>query len=248
VRIKLLFLLIIFSAGTFISFGWKENNSTQTGEKQVELIKKKKKKRKKPKKKKKKSNTTKKTSKKQPLDSAQIAKQKKKADKRHEKNKSKLDKKQEKKAKELAKSQADRKTFDKCDSADVVRTSQDTLLLAKYIKIYRSLGGVCYIIHLQKMADLEQTSEGFYSVQIESSKDPRAPAAWQTYLYCPIGKPNGTVALLSPEGDTVQMCTYANEKKNGVMYYVKKGKGVIYKEKYVDDVKIWEKKEDDEGN
>jgi hypothetical protein len=44
------------------------------------------------------------------------------------------------------------------------------------------------------------------------------------------------------------MCTYANEKKNGVMYYVKKGKGVIYKEKYVDDVKIWEKKEDDEGN
>lgn len=240
----ILLLLIFFSAGIFLSFGWNEEASLRSGAKQVEIIKKKKKKKKK--KPKKKKNKTKKTSKKQPVDSVKLAKQKKKADKRHEKNQGKLDKKKEKKEKEKKKMQDDRKAFDKCDSADVVRTSQDTLLLAKYIRIYRSLGGICYIIHLQKMADLEQTSEGFYSVQIKNSKDPRAPAAWQTYLYCPIGKPNGTIALLSPEGDTVQMCTYANEKKNGVMFYVKKGKGVFYREKYVDDNKVWEKKEEED--
>jgi hypothetical protein len=58
-------------------------------------------------------------------------------------------------------------------------------------------------------------------------------------LFCPIGKPNGTIALRSIEGDTIQMCSYLNEKKNGIMYFLKKNKGVIYQEKYVNDVKVW---------
>lgn len=207
---------------------------------------KKKKKRKKPKKQKKKKPTKAKNgTKKTPQDSAKLAKKKKKADKRHDRNLGKLNKKKEKKAKEVVKAQEDRKDYTKCDSADVVRTSQDTVLLAKYMKIYRSLGGICYIMHLQDMADLKQTSETNYYVQVKESKDPRAPAAWQTFLYCPIGKPNGTIALLSPQGDTIQMCTYQNEMKNGVMYYLQKGKGVVYKEKYVNDIKIWEKKEEE---
>lgn len=238
-----LLLLAFLSLGIFFSFEWESSGTARTGSSQVELLKKKKK-RKKPKKKKPKK--VKKSKKKAPEDSATLAKKKRKADKRHDRNLGKLQKKKEKKAKEVVKAQEDRKTYDKCDSADVVRTSQDTALLAKYIKIYRSLGGVCYIMHLQDMADLKQTSEGFYYVQIKESKDPRAPAAWQTYLYCPIGKPNGTIALLSPAGDTIQMCTYLNEKKQGMMYYVKKGKGVIYKEKYNQDVKVWEKKEEED--
>jgi hypothetical protein len=245
---KFRLLIVLFLAtGILFSFQWGNRISARSGAAQAETMKKKKK-RKKPKKKKKKSNTTKKTSKKAPVDSAKLAKQKKKTDKRHDKNLGKLEKKKEKKAKTIEKAQEDRKDFTKCDSADVKRTSQDTMLLAKYIKIYRSLGGICYIIHLQDMARLEQTSDGFYTVQIRESKDPRAPAAWQTYLYCPIGKPNGTIALLDPLGDTIQMCTYLNEKKQGMMYYVKKGKGVVYKEKYNEDNKVWEKKEDEDGN
>ncbi len=241
-----LFLLLLLSSGILFSFQWKEaSGSARSAGSQVELLKKKKKKRKKPKKKKK-ANTTKKTSKKAPVDSAKVAKKKKKADKRHEKNQGKLDKDREKKSKEIEKQQEERKDFTKCDSADVKRTSQDTALLAKYIKIYRSLGGICYIIHLQEIGSLEQSSDEFYSIQIEESKDPRAPAAWQTYLYCPIGKPNGTIALMSPLGDTTQMCSYLNEKKNGMMYYVKKGKGVIYKEKYVNDIKVWEAKQEED--
>ncbi len=237
-----LLILVFLTLGILFSFQWKSGGTARSGASQVEVMKKKKK-RKKPKKKK--PRKVKKTTKKSPQDSAKLAKKKKKADKRHDKNLGKLNKKKEKKAKEVVKAQEDRKTFDKCDSADVVRTSQDTFLLAKYIKIYRSLGGICYIMHLQDMADLEQTSDGFYYVQIKESKDPRAPAAWQTYLYCPIGKPNGTIALLSPQGDTIQMCTYLNEKKQGMMYYVKKDKGVVYKEKYNEDNKVWEKKEEE---
>ncbi|CAN5326929.1 hypothetical protein BH09BAC5_BH09BAC5_29510 [soil metagenome] len=242
-----LFVLIVFLSGILFSFTWTGNTGAthSTDSHQTEILKKKKKKkRKKPKKQKEKK---KKVKKKKTDDSAKRAKKKRKADKRHEKNQGKLDKKNEKKAKEIQKAQDDRKEYTKCDSADVIRTSQDTAILVKYIKIYRSLGGVCYIIHLQKMAKLINTSDGFYSVQMKESKDPRAPAAWQTYLYCPIGKPNGTIALLDPLGDTIQMCSYLNEKKEGMMYYVKKGKGVIYKEKYAADNKVWEKKEDDDN-
>ena len=241
-----LLIILLLTMGILFSFQWKSGGSARSGASQVELLKKKKK-RKKPKKpKKKKAKKSKSSAKKSPEDSAKLAKKKKKADKRHDRNLGKLNKQKEKKAKVVQKAQEDRKTYDKCDSTDVVRTSQDTLILVKYMKIYRSLGGICYILHLQKMAKLKETSDGFYYVQVENSKDPRAPAAWQTYLYCPIGKPNGTIALLSPEGDTIQMCTYLNEKKQGMMYYVKKGKGVVYKEKYNEDNKVWEKKEEED--
>ncbi len=245
-RIK--FLLLIFSLSTIFCFvEWKSADASHSASSSIENSIKKKKKRKKPKKqkpkKKKKIKTKKQTT---ARDSVKAEKIKKRNQKRIDRNLEKLDKKKEKKEKIKKKAQDDRKTFDKCDSTDVIRTSQDTLLLAKYIKIYRSLGGICYILHLQKMAELEKTADGFYSVQITNSKDPRAPAAWQTYLYCPIGKPNGTIALMNPEGDTIQMCSYANEMKNGMMYYVQKGKGVVYKEKYVNDIKIWEKKPEED--
>lgn len=247
---RIRFFLLLFSLSTiFCCVEWKcadVSNSISSTIKNV-IKKKKKKKRKKVKKpkppKKKKIKTKKKPTSK---DTVRAAKKKKRDQKQIDKALNKLDKKKEKKAKKKKKAQDDRKTFDKCDSASVLRTSQDTALLAKYIKIYKSLGGICYIIHLQKMAELEQSAEGFFTVQITKSKDPRAPAAWQTYLYCPIGKPNGTIALINPEGDTIQLCTYLNEKKNGMMYYVQKGKGVVYKEKYVNDIKIWEKKPEED--
>jgi len=148
--------------------------------------------------------------------------------------------------KEDKKTAKENQPLDKCDSSKLVRTSKDTAILIKYIRIYRTLGGVCYILHLQDMAKLHQDSVDVYSVTIKPSSDPRAPAAWQTYLYCPIGKPDGEVLLLSPEGDTVQVAFYKDEKKNGLVTYFKKGKGIIYQEKYANDEKVWERKPEGE--
>ncbi|MBI3509844.1 MAG: hypothetical protein HY064_04210 [Bacteroidetes bacterium] len=197
-------------------------------------------KKKKPKKKKKKKKKTHADKMKKAADTAKMRKQKVKRDREHQKNLDKLKKKKAKKQKAVTKAQDQRKDYVKgCDSTELVRTSQDTLLLKKYETIYRSLGGLCYIIHLQQMAELEKTSDGFYSVRIRASKDPRAPADWQTYLYCPIGKPDGMIALINPLGDTVQLCNYRGEKKEGMMTWVKKGEGVIHQEKYAADVKVW---------
>ncbi|HEU4717223.1 MAG TPA: hypothetical protein VFU15_05300, partial [Bacteroidia bacterium] len=160
------------------------------------------------------------------------------ADKQRQKSLDRIAKDREKKDKQRAKAKAkELNQYDDCDSTKIVRTSKDTAILVKYIRIYRTLGGACYILHLQRMAKLEKTADGFYSVQMKESSDPRAPADWQTYLYCPIGKPNGLVALTSPAGDTVQTCQYQDEKKNGDMIWYKKGKGAIHQEIYTNDVR-----------
>ncbi|HTL82762.1 MAG TPA: hypothetical protein VL651_13710, partial [Bacteroidia bacterium] len=133
----------------------------------------------------------------QKVDTAKARKLKAKRDKKHDKNLAKVQKDRAKTATKVAKQRdKGRVDYSDCDSADVVRTSKDTLILAKYMKVYHSLGGICYIIHLQDMADLIKTSDGFYTVEIKKSADPRAPADWQTYLYCPIGKPDGFIALV----------------------------------------------------
>jgi hypothetical protein len=241
--VKIRLLLILFSLSTiFLFVEWKTaDTSGRDISSTASLLKKKKKKKKK--KKTKKKNGTKAT--KKPVSARDSAAYKKREAKR-EKNLNKVLDKKAKKQKKLDKaSEEAHKPFDDCDSTRLVRTSQDTQLLVKYIKIYRSLGGVCYILHLQDMAKLHQDSVGIYSVQIRPSTDPRAPAAWQTYLYCPIGKPNGKITLISPEGDTLQTCYYQDEKKSGLMTYYKKGKGIIYVEKYVNDEKVWVKKEDE---
>ena len=235
-RIRL--LVILFSISTlFVFVEWKTADTVNKVSSDISLSKKKKKK------KKKKKNGSKKTTKKpeNARDSAAIKKRQAKRDK----NLRKVLDKREKQQKQMAKASADaHKPFDGCDSSKIIRTSQDTQILAKYIKIYRTLGGVCYIMHLQDMAKIVQDSVGLYSVQIKPSNDPRAPAAWQTFLFCPIGKPNGQVMLLSPEGDTLQIANYQDEKKTGLMTWFKKGKGVIYQEKYANDERVWVRKEE----
>lgn len=228
-----------------VSIQWSPQSSSSSSQTE-ELVKRKKKpkRKKKDKPKKKKKPKQKKEKQKSP---EQIAKEKAVAKKKHDKQLARQDKmkqklleernkKKDKLDKEREKAHA---KYEGCDSTDVVRTSTDSLILAKYIKVYRSLGGICYIIHLQEMAELEKTSEGFYSVTIKPSSDPRAPANWQTYLYCPIGKPDGMVALVSPAGDTVQVCSYKGERKNGLMSFFKKGDGMFYQERYVNDEKVW---------
>lgn len=229
-RFRSIFILLLV-AGIALSVQWRPGPSSQQHSTEQTGGKKKKKKKKKAKEK----------------SPKKIEKEKAKAKKKQDKKQAKMDARKQKliderakKREELAKErEKGRRVYDKCDSTDIVRTSNDSLILIKYMKIYHSLGGLCYILHLQQMADIEKTSDGFYSVQMKPSKDPRAPADWQTFLYCPIGKPDGMVALTSPAGDTVQVCSYAGEKKNGLMSYIKKGKGVFYQERYTNDEKVW---------
>lgn len=244
------FINLLLVAGICLSLQWTDTSSSRSDLSGQELVKKKKKKKtKKPKKKKAGSSKEKKQ------DPKKTEKQKAKAKKKKEKRTAQQDKKAQKLIAEREKRKADLKkeqekkrgNYTECDSADIVRTSKDTLLLAKYIKVYRGLGGICYMIHLQEMGRLEKTSDGHYSVEMRASKDPRAPADWQTYLFCPIGKPDGLVALVSPVGDTVQTCNYVAEKKEGMMSYYK-NKKIFFQEKYVNDNKIAEAEIEYDGN
>lgn len=242
-------LLVI---GIFLSFNWADSAAARSNSSVQEMAKKKKKKNKTKKPKKKKKSSSSKTKEEDPKKVAKekerAKKEKEKRDKKHEKKTQKLLAEREKdKAKKEKERNKNRRDYTKCDSTDIKRTSKDSLILIKYMKVYRGLGGLCYILHLQEMARLEKTSDGHYTVEMKPSNDPRAPADWQTYLYCPIGKPDGLVALVSPVGDTVQTCNYLSEKKEGMMTYYK-NKKIKYEEKYVNDEKIAAKEIEYDGN
>ena len=138
-------------------------------------------------------------------------------------------KKKKKKKKKPAKSN--------CDASKLTRTSADSLILKKYVNLYKDLGGVCYIRKLQQMGDLEKTGENAYTVYLGKSKTPDDRMAWTTYMYCPIGKPDGCVALVQESGDTVQFCTYKNEMKNGQMVWLKPRYGVVAVFDFINDEK-----------
>lgn len=181
-------------------------------------------------------------------DKEKIAKEKAKEKRAEEKKQAKRDKQvakvqaaREKKNKKIAKQRdKDNPKYTDCKPSQVVRTSTDSLQLAKYIKIYQSLGGICYIIHLQKMAKLVKTADGAHYVTMEANPDRRESINWKTYLFCPIGKPDGTVALCSPKGDTLQLCSYQGEKKSGAMNYYRVDGKVVHREEYVNDRKVSE--------
>lgn len=133
-------------------------------------------------------------------------------------------KKKKKKDKKKKKKKAPKSN---CDAKSLDRTSADSVILNKYVALYKDLGGVCYIKKLQDMGEMEKTGEGAYTVYLGKSKTPDDRMAWTTYMYCPIGKPDGSVALVIASGDTVQYCTYKNERKEGFMYWLKPRYGVI---------------------
>lgn len=124
-----------------------------------------------------------------------------------------------------------------CDPKSLTRTSADSVILKKYVALYKNLGGVCYIRTLQKMGKLEKTDEGKYTVSLGKSKNADDRIAWSTYMYCPIGKPDGSVALVQETGDTIQYCTYKNEMKNGTMYWLKPRYGIVAMQEFVNDEK-----------
>jgi hypothetical protein len=122
-----------------------------------------------------------------------------------------------------------------CDTAKLVRTSSDSMILKKYQKVYSRMGGVCYIIHLQELAKVKKVSDSTYNVKVKESNTAEARADWSTYLFCPIGKPNGTVTLLAANGDTVQQCTYKDERKNGWMIWWKAKNEIMTAVKFTND-------------
>lgn len=154
------------------------------------------------------------------------------------KKKKKNDKKKKKKPKKKKAPKCN------CDANKLTRTSSDSTILKKYVKLYKDLGGVCYIKKLQEMGDLVKTGEGQYTVYLGKSKTPDDRMAWTTFMYCPIGKPDGSVALVMATGDTVQYGSYKNEMKNGTMYWLRPRYGIVAVFEYINDEKPVEKAED----
>lgn len=142
-----------------------------------------------------------------------------------------------KKKKKKKKTKKKKPVKSNCDPNSLIRTSSDSLILKKYVKLYKDLGGVCYIRQLQKMGEIEKTGEGQYTVYLGKSKSPEDRMAWTTYMYCPIGKPDGSVALVQSTGDTVQYCSYKNEMKNGFMIWLKPKYGVVAAFEFINDEK-----------
>lgn len=142
-----------------------------------------------------------------------------------------------KKKKKKKKAKKKKPAKSNCDASRLTRTSADSLILKKYVNLYKDLGGVCYIKKLQEMGDLEKTGENAYTVYLGKSKTPDDRMAWTTYMYCPIGKPDGCVALVQESGDTVQFCTYKNEMKNGQMVWLKPRYGVVAVFDFINDEK-----------
>ena len=138
-------------------------------------------------------------------------------------------KKKKKKKKKVPKSN--------CDEKSLTRTSADSLILKKYVALYKDLGGVCYIKQLQQMGDIEKTGEGTFTVYLGKSKSPEDRVAWTTYMYCPIGKPDGSLALVQETGDTVQYCNYKSEMKQGMMLWLKPRYGVVAAFEFINDEK-----------
>lgn len=147
----------------------------------------------------------------------------------------------------VAKDTADKKKTKKekppCDTNKIKRTSNDTVLLMKYKKVYRNFGGLCYVLHLQQLGKIKKSSDSTYYVKMGATNDKQIRLDWQTYLYCPIGKPNGLVVLINPEGDTIQACNYFNEMKHGTMSWFQKKKGIVHQEIYENDEKKYKPKE-----
>ena len=135
-----------------------------------------------------------------------------------------------------------------CNAANLIRTSSDSVILKKYVNLYKDLGGVCYIKKLQEMGDIIKTGEGQYTVYLGKSKTPDDRMAWTTFMYCPIGKPDGIVALVQSTGDTVQFGTYKNEMKNGRMVWLKPRYGVVAVFDYINDEKPVEAVQDYDPN
>jgi hypothetical protein len=133
------------------------------------------------------------------------------------------DKKEEKKKKEG------------CDTSKLVRTTNDTVIIKKYQKVYQRLGGVCYIIQLQRLGKLKKVSDSTYNIRVKDANTSQARADWQTYLYCPIGKPNGTITLFGENGDTMQQCSYVDERKEGWMIWWKAKNEILAAVKFTHD-------------
>lgn len=160
-------------------------------------------------------------------------------------------KKKKKKDKKKKKKKAPKSN---CNAASLTRTTADSLILKKYVTLYKDLGGVCYIKKLQEMGDIEKTGvsemtgESCYTVYLGKSKTPDDRMAWTTFMYCPIGKPDGFVALVQPSGDTVQYCTYKSEKKEGKMVWLKPRYGIVANFDFINDERPVEKVQDYDPN
>jgi hypothetical protein len=121
----------------------------------------------------------------------------------------------------------------------LIRTSQDSNLLKGYIELYKHNGGELYIIMMQQKYKLSKEKDTIYKLVIspqdeaETGKD---HPEWNDFLYCPIGKTNGTIIVLNADGEKMQEWHYRNEKKEGFVYWYNTDNSISNTFVYKDDV------------
>lgn|GEM_PF-2440484 len=120
----------------------------------------------------------------------------------------------------------------------VERTSKDTNLLLGYIDLYKHNGGLLYIIMLQQKYKLKKTSDTMYELRLtmDDATQVGEHPIWTDFLYCSIGKPNGTVNVMSADGDKIQEWHYHAEKKEGIVLWYDADKSISNKFIYKSDL------------
>jgi hypothetical protein len=104
----------------------------------------------------------------------------------------------------------------------IVRTSKDSNLLKGYIELYKHNGGELYIIMMQQKYKLTKEKDTVYKLVISPQDEAEVGKdhpEWNDFLYCPIGKTNGTIIVMNADGEKMQEWHYRSEKKEGLVYW-----------------------------
>src|ERR1700691_1408274 len=102
------------------------------------------------------------------------------------------------------------KNLKKYSKYKLVRTSNDSVILKKYVEQYKSQGGELYIIMLQQKYKPSKTSDTTYTLVVtqQDLQANEASPSWSDFLFCPIGKPNCKMIATDGVGTKIQEYVY----------------------------------------
>lgn len=120
------------------------------------------------------------------------------------------------------------------------RTSNDSIILKKYLELYKHSGGELYIIMLQQKYKLIKSGDTVFDLHLaadDAAQEGEHPQ-WNDFLYCSIGKANGIINVIDADGNKIQQWHYRGEKKEGIVYWYDADNKVSNKFLYKDDLLI----------
>ena len=123
----------------------------------------------------------------------------------------------------------------------IIRTSNNDSLLKRYVNNFRCCGGERYIVTLQQKFKLIKLNDTTYQIKIKDkgSLVYEDESDWEDFLWCPIGKPNGTIILIDGDDIKRREYNYKNEMKEGrIVIWNRDGTLLGREDIYNKDIKI----------